>query len=413
VVWHPALDYWFICMYNDSIQHTQITTMIRVKTKVVSLENTDNNILAYQNDVNKIKAAIVQSRYWTAANANLELLSLYYSVGDFVSLNTRSGKWGTGAVETISKMLQSEIPGLRGFSPSNMKNMRMFYEQWSSNLDSNCQLSTGDLSNNETINILVSNRQLPTGDLSNAQISAFRRVGFTHHIEILTKCKIPDERWYYILRCADEFWTVANLKHHIRNGDYSSFGNMPNNFSLTIPDDRTAAIAVRSFRDDYLLDYTNIRETDDYDEQDVENAIAANVKKFIMTAGEGFSFIGNQYRLLVDNEEFYIDLLFYERNLQCLVAFELKKEKFRPADLGQLSFYLSALDKFVRKPHENKSIGILLCQDMNRTVVELAVQDYDKPLGVATYRLNTGIPEQYTSLVPLIDGVQQILSNNE
>ena len=108
-----------------------------------------------------------------------------------------------------------------------------------------------------------------------------------------------------------------------------------------------------------------------------------------------------------------IDLLFYERNLQCLVAFELKKEKFRPADLGQLSFYLTALDKFVRKPHENRSVGILLCQEMNNTIVELAVQDYNRPLGVATYRLGTGIPEPYTALVPLIDGVQQILLENE
>jgi len=113
--------------------------------------------------------------------------------------------------------------------------------------------------------------------------------------------------------------------------------------------------------------------------------------------------------LLVDDDEFFVDLLFFERNLQCLVAIELKKNKFRPSDLGQLSFYLSALDKYVRKPNENRSIGILLCQEMNKMVVELAVQDYDKPMGVATYRLGTGIPEPYTTLVPLIDGVQQIL----
>jgi hypothetical protein len=131
-----------------------------------------------------------------------------------------------------------------------------------------------------------------------------------------------------------------------------------------------------------------------------------------MTAGDGFCFIGNQYRLLVDDEEFFVDMLFFNRNLHCLVAFELKKDKFRPADLGQLSFYLSALDKYVRKPDENKTIGILLCQEMNRTVVELAVQDYDKPMGVTTYRLGTGIPEPYKTLIPLIDGVQQIVLEN-
>jgi hypothetical protein len=129
--------------------------------------------------------------------------------------------------------------------------------------------------------------------------------------------------------------------------------------------------------------------------------------------GDGFAYIGNQYRLLVDEEEFFVDLLFFSRSLQCLVAFELKKDKFRPADLGQLSFYLTALDKHVRKPNENNSIGILLCQDVgSRTVVELAVQDYNKPLGVATYRLGSKIPEPYDSLVPVIDGVQRILLEN-
>jgi predicted nuclease of restriction endonuclease-like (RecB) superfamily len=251
-----------------------------------------------------------------------------------------------------------------------------------------------------------------TADLSETKMLAFRRVGFTHHREILRKCDNADERWYYILRCANEFWSVANLKNHLLTDDFTAYGSLPNNFALTIPDDKTAAVAVRSFRDEYLLDYIDIKEPDAYDEGDVENAIVAQIRKFIMTMGEGFCYISNQYRLLVDEEEFFVDLLFFERNLQCLVAFELKKDKFRPADLGQLSFYLTALDKYVRKPNENKSIGILLCEEMNKTVVELAVQDYDKPLGVATYRLGNKIPEPYTSLIPVIDGVQQILSGN-
>jgi predicted nuclease of restriction endonuclease-like (RecB) superfamily len=334
------------------------------------------------------------------------MLSLYYSVGRYISANTRSGKWGTGAIEAISAQLQGELPGLHGFSPSNMKNMRIFFEQWSPELEPIRQLPAAELGSGDEFALI---RQLPTAELSETKVKAFCRVGFTHHREILRKCKTADERWYYILRCADEFWSVANLKNHLRADDYASYGSMPNNFTLTIPDEQTAAIAVRSFRNEYLLDFIDIKEPDDYDERDVENAIVAEIKKFIMTVGDGFCFIGNQYRLLVDEEEFFVDMLLFNRNLQCLVAFELKKDKFRPADLGQLSFYLSALDKYVRKPNENKTIGILLCQEINRTVVELAVQDYDKPMGVATYRLGTGIPEPYTSLIPLIDGVQQML----
>jgi len=372
------------------------------------MESFKQDLLAYREAVQKIKSAILQNRYRVAVNANAEMLSLYYGVGKYISANTRSGKWGTGALETISNQLQGEISGLRGFSPSNMKNMRMFYEQWASALELNRQLATGDLGSD-----IAQIRQLPTGELNESKISAFCRVGFTHHMEILTKCKAIEERWYYILRCADEFWSVENLKNHLRANEYATYGSLPNNFKLTIPDEKTVAIATRSFRDEYLLDYIDIKEPDDYNERDVENAIVAKITKFVMTMGEGFSFIKNQYRLLVDEEEFFVDMLFYERNLQCLVAIELKKDKFRPADLGQLSFYLSALDKYVRKPNENRTIGILLCQEMKKTVVELAVQDYDKPMGVATYRLGTGIPEPYKALVPLIDGVQQILSDSE
>ena len=371
----------------------------------------DNNLLIYREAALNIKHAILQSRYRAAENANAEMLNLYYGIGEYVSVNTRSGKWGTGAIEAISEQLQGEIPGLQGFSPTNMKNMRIFFEQWAAELESNRQ-STADLENDVSSNEIALIRQTPITKINETKMMAFCRVGFTHHREILRKCKTSDERWYYVLRCANEFWSVANLKNHLRADDYSSYGSLPNNFVLTLPDERTAAIAARSFKDEYLLDFTNIKESDDYDELDVENAIATNVKKFIMTAGDGFCFIGNEYRLLVDEEEFFVDLLFFNRDLDCLVAFELKKDKFRPADLGQLSFYLSALDKYVRKPNENKTIGILLCQDMNRTVVEMAVQDYEKPLGVATYRLGTEIPEPYKKLIPLIDGVQQIVAEN-
>ena len=373
------------------------------------MENTNQGLLAYRDAVQTIKNAILKSRYRVAESANAEMLGLYYFVGKYISANSRADRWGTGAIETISEQLQGEIPGLHGFSPSNMKNMRMFFEQWSTELELNRQLPTADFSDGDFFSLF---RQLPTADLGENRMMAFCRVGFTHHREILRKCKNADERWYYILRCADEFWSVANLKNRLRADDYASYGSLPNNFSLTMPDEQTAAIAVRSFRDDYLIDYIDIKEPDDYDERDVENAIVAEIKKFIMTAGEGFCFIGNQYRLIVDEEEFFVDMLLFNRNLQCLVAIELKKDKFRPADLGQLSFYLSALDKYVRKPSENKTIGILLCREMNRTVVELAVQDYDKPMGVATYRLGADIPEPYSTLIPVIDGVQQILQEN-
>lgn len=370
------------------------------------MDNLDSNMPTYIEDVQKIKGLILKSRYQASQKANLELLTMYYQVGKYISLNSRSGKWGTGAVESISKQLQGELPKLSGFSPSNMKNMRVFFEEWESEFELNRQLVTADL---VTDNDVASEASLYLESLDITKRQAFGRVGFTHHREILRVCKTLDERWYYIFRCADEFWTVATLKHHLKSNDYVTLGSMPNNFRLTMPDEETAKLAVRAFKSDYLLDFVDIKEPDDYSERDLENAVVEKIKKFIMTMGDGFCFIGNQHRLLVDEEEFFVDMLLYNRDLQCLVALELKKDKFRPADLGQLSFYLSALDKYVRKEGENKTIGILLCEDMNRTVVELAVQDYDKPMGVATYRLGTDIPEPYALLAPIINGVQQIL----
>ena len=299
----------------------------------------DNNLLAYREAALNIKHAILQSRYRAAENANAEMLNLYYGVGEYISVNTRSGKWGTGAIEAISEQLQGEIPGLHGFSPTNMKNMRIFFEQWVTELESNRQ-STADLESGTSDNEFALIRQTPITKIDETKLMAFCRVGFTHHREILRKSKTSDERWYYVLRCANEFWSVANLKNHLRADEYSSYGSLPNSFILTLPDNQTAAIAVRSFKDEYLLDFTNIKESDDYDGLNVGNAIAANVKKIIMTAGDGFCFIGNEYRLLVGGEEFFVDMLFFNRDLDCLVAFELKKDKFRPADLGQLSFFI-------------------------------------------------------------------------
>ena len=385
-----------------------------------------SEITIYSEVVKEIKNAILQSRYRVARVTNSELLSLYYNVGQYVSENSRAGKWGISAIETISERLQAELPGVRGFSPANMKYMRIFYEQWAPVLEPIRQLATVELENggdglnrhlasdefaSSEIHLVI--RHLPSDELMFEDREAFLRVGFTHHREILGKAKDLDERWYYIRRCAAEFWTVLTLKDHLRGDDYRTFGQLPNNFTATIPDEKLAARAVRSFRDNYLLDFIDIRDPDDYDERDVQEGIVKDIRKFIMACGDGFCYIGDRFRMVVSETEFFVDLLFFNRNLHCLVAFELKREKFTPASLGQLSFYLSALDEYVRKPLENKSIGILLCKEMDKLIVQLAVRDYANPIGVATYNIGNDIPQEYQSLIPIIEGVQQILEEGE
>ena len=342
----------------------------------------------YREAVKTKKEAILRSQYRAATSVNKEQLSLYYGIGRYVSKNSRIGFWGKGAIEQISSLLQKELPGLRGFSTSNIKNMRVFYEEWEP----------------------VLNRQ-PLADEFNW--SDFFSIGFSHHTEIISKAKTLEARLFYIHECAIRYWSKYTLRDYLKADLYSHRGTLPNNFAQTLPDTKQALKAVCSFKDEYLLDFINVEELDeqeeDLDEKIVEKSIVANVKKFIMTFGQDFSFIGNQYRVEVAGEEMFIDLLFFNRELNSLVAVELKSGKFRSSYLGQLNTYLSALDSYVRKPHENPSIGIILCREMNQTFVEFAVRDYNKPMGVATYRTSKDMPERLRNALPDIEELRKLL----
>lgn len=361
----------------------------------------------YIEAVKSIKDAILRSQYRAASSANKAQLSLYYGIGCYVSDNSRKGFWGKNAIEQISEMLRKELPGLRGFSVSNIKNMRIFYEEWESFL--NRQPLADDLKMNENL-LLQEIRQPSAGEFN---WSDFLSIGFSHHIEIISKAKTREARLFYIHECATRFWNKYVLRDYLRADLYNNRGTLPNNFTQTLSDSKQALKAAMSFKDEYLLDFINVEQLDecgeDLDERVVENAIVANVKKFILTFGQDFIFISNQYRIDVAGEELFIDLLFFNRELNSLVAVELKSGKFRSSYLGQLNTYLSALDTYVRKQHENPSIGIILCREMNHTFVEFAVRDYDKPMGVATYRRSEEMPERLRNALPDIEELKKFL----
>jgi len=398
----------------------------------------------YTEAVTAIKEAILRSQHRAISTVNREQLSLYFGIGQYVSQNSRDGFWGTGAIEQISQMLQKELPGLRGFSASNMKNMRVFYEEWAAIL--NRQPLAGDLMMNENF-LLLANRQPLAGDLQDEINQAiinrpplagdlevnekllilairqptatefgwekFLQIGFSHHIEILNKTTTLDARLFYIHECAVNFWSKYTLRDYLRSDLYNKRGTLPNNFAQAMPDLKQALKAIGVFKDEYLLDYINVEQLTeaekDWDERVIEKSIVANIKKFIMTVGQDFSFVGNQFRMEVAGEELFIDLLFFNRELNALVAIELKTGKFRASYLGQLNLYLSALDEYVRKPHENPSIGIILCKEMNRTFVQFAVRDYTKPMGVATYLTSEEMPEKWRKALPDIEEMKKIL----
>ena len=208
--------------------------------------------------------------------------------------------------------------------------------------------------------------------------------------------------------------TKYALRDHLKADDFHHRGMLPNNFSQAMADSHQALKAVSMFKDEYLLDFINVEQLDEQDREDidervVETSIVNNIKKFVMMFGRGFAFIGNQYRLMVGEKEFFVDLLFYNREISSLVAIELKAGEFKPSYLGQLNFYLQALDDQVRMPGENPSIGLVLCKNADKMVAEYAVRDYTKPMGVATYRTTKDMPKKLRDALPDIEELKKLL----
>ena len=366
------------------------------------------------NAVQAIKGAILQSQQRALAAINQEQLALYYGIGRFVSMNTRNKNWGKGFIEAVSEQLRKELPGLRGFSAASLRKMRTFYEEWQM-LSDNSFVETNKLVDIES-NSFVGTNELASVQFkinANFPIVAFMNIGFTHHYAIISKVKDVEQRKFYIQFAADTKAKVENLEQIINDDLYSHQGELPNNFKKTIPDQLQAYRAITMFKDEYLLDFINTEELfirdKDRDERVIEQRIVQNVKEFIMTFGKDFTFVGNQYHLEKFGVEEFTDLLFFNRELAALVCVELKDGPFRTSYLGQLAGYLRILDDEVRKPNENPSIGIILCKSANKKFVEYVIQDYDKPMGVATYKTTADMDERLKRLLPPVEELEKLL----
>ncbi|WP_293669038.1 PDDEXK nuclease domain-containing protein [uncultured Parabacteroides sp.] len=376
----------------------------------------DNNSLEtkYTIAVQIIKTAILQSQYEAVKIINKEQLALYYGIGRYISQNSRNRYWGTSAISFISNKLQMELPGLRGFSERNLKNMRTFYEEWQL-LDTNSAVTTAEIQSDKNDNDCITKiRQLQLPDFKDFPIEEFFKVSFTHHTAILSQVKTLEERYFYIKLCANELLKVDTLKKLMKEDIYHNQGSYPNNFMTKLPTAEFARRAILTFKDEYMLDFINVeelgaRDIEDVDERIVENKIVQNIKNFIMTFGRDFTFVGNQFRVEALGHTHIIDLLFFNRELSSLVAIELKTGPFKTAYLGQLNMYLRILDDFVRKPNENQSIGIILCKSADKAYVEYAVRDYDKPMGVVTYKTVTDMPERLRNALPDMEELKKLL----
>lgn len=387
-----------------------------------------------QRAIAEIKEAILQGQYEAAKGVNRIQLAVYFGIGKYVSQHTREGVWGTGALETISEQLRRELPGLRGFSATQMKEMRLFYEAWIM-LDANSSVATDELGNSASAiaEIEPSNSSVVTDELqvsgkhidihqviqitniSEFPVEDFFKVPFTHHTRIIASVKTLNARYYYIHRTAEEHLSVDDLKKLLKNDAYGHRDQMPSNFTKTISNAAMMRKAVMMFKDEYLLDFINVeeigvRDSIDVDERVVEKEIVNKVKNFIMTIGRDFTFMGNQQLLEVYGVEQFPDLLFFNRELNAMVVIELKTGEFKTSYLGQLMGYLTILDEKVRKPHENPSI--VLCKTANREYVEFMIRDYSKPMGVATYKTADEMPENFRKALPDTEALKKLLNES-
>ena len=291
---------------------------------------------------------------------NITLIRLYWDIGKSIVEKQQIHKWGKSVVEKLAADLQIEFPGMNGLSNRNMWRMRMFYLEYS---------------------------KLPP---------MVAEISWSNNIIIIEKCKGVNERKFYAGMAKRYGWTKAVLIHHIKGKSFEKFLLGQTNFDKTLPEKyrHQAKLAVR---DEYNFEFLEI--SDEHNERELELAIMKNIRKFLMEMGGDFSFIGNQFRLALE-EDFSIDILLFHRKLKSLVAIDLKPGKFKPEYAGKMSFYLSVLNDKVKTADENASIGIIVCREKNRTTVEYALKDLTQPIGVTTYKVSSKLPKDYKKYLP-------------
>lgn len=297
----------------------------------------------------EIGQMIAQARARSLRLVNRELVRLYWEVGRYIHEKVKQAEWGKNVVANLAAYLQKEMPDSRGFSAQNLWRMKQLYEAYGED---------------EKLSPLV------------------REIAWTQNMVILAQCGELSERSFYLKACISEQWSKRELERQIRSSLYER--SQLSDHQLTTVIRETHPDAAGLFRDPYILEFLDLPH--DHTEKDLRKAILRNLGRFILEAGRDFSLIGEEYRLQVGAEDFYVDLLLFHRGLQCLVAVELKIEHFRPEHLGQLSFYLEALDRDIRKPHENPSVGIILCKSKDAEVVEYALNRQLSPALISQYQ---------------------------
>ncbi len=402
-----------------------------------------------------VKHLVLISRYNAAKYVNREVLVLYYVVGRMLSFKIQHEGWGAKVIANISNDIQKDIPGIRGFSITNLKNMKAFYEKYSFLDESETEIEDEVIlllrelkaisenkivkkkkkstigqtasdqlynTNKSTISQTASDQIIPVktrpkkGQAIKFNLQNFFSLSFSHHLILLKFSKI-EEITFYIDQTVLNQWSVNVLQFNIDKNLFRN-KNKSNNFKTTLPK-KLYEHALQVFRDDYIVNHLN-NLSDINDERILEQHIVQDIKNFILSLGRNFAFIGNQYRVEHDGEEFFIDLLFFQRELNCLVAVELKAGKFKAEYAGKMNLYINLLNHYIKLKHENPTIGIILCSEKKDSMVKFAMQGYSKPIAVSKYKnvvndLNVmdKLPKKIMDKLPKPEELKQVLMNSK
>jgi len=335
--------------------------------------------------VQKQFADIVQLIQQSRSNAirivNAELINLYWNIGAYISLQLSQSQWGEKTIDELAEFIQKNDPELKGFNRRGLYRMKQFYEVYQNSTIVSSAMTQIQTTENE-MNKIVSSAmtQLAWKDIRG---SILAKTSWTNHLTLLSRTKSDDERKFYLELAIRERYSVKELDRQISSGIFERTVIGGQKLSPVVRDIHPDI--ARNFKDSYVFEFLNLPEP--HSESDLQKGLIQQMKHFILELGKDFIFIEEEYKVQVGNSDFYVDLLFYHRGLQCLVAFELKADKFKPEHLGQLNFYLEALDRDIKKENENPSIGILLCKDKDNEVVEYALSRSLSPTMVSEYRM--------------------------
>jgi len=312
---------------------------------------------------------------------NKELINLYWNVGYYIALKVNAAHWGDKTVDELANFIQMQHPELKGFNRRGLYRMRQFFETYKdAEIVSSTRTLLQSTENERDIIVSAAMTQFRMWDIRS---SVLTEIGWTQHLSLMSRCKSEEERLFYLYLTKKENYTVKELDRQI---SASVFERTMLSAQSNLPVGAQQPDTLKSyFKDLYIFEFLNLPEP--FTENELKKGLIQKLKSFLLELGRDFLFVGEEYRLQVGNKDFFIDLLFYHRQLQCLVAFELKTVEFSPEHMGQLNFYLEALDRDVKKPHENPSIGILLCKGKDSEVVEYALSRHLSPALVSEYQM--------------------------